>query len=158
MDCKQLTLVGIVTGSESDKAIVDRITPVLDSFGIGWEWNVLSAHRTPNKVAQYASGAEQRGLRILIGVAGLAAALPGVLAAHSLLPVIGVPGDGGPLQGVDALHAIVQMPPGIPVATVGIGNGKNAAYLCAHILALQDASVRERLLTYRESLGDCSAH
>lgn len=151
-------LVGIVTGSESDKAIVDRITPVLDSFGVGWEWNVLSAHRTPHKVAQYAEGAEQRGIRILVGIAGLAAALPGVLAAHSLLPVIGVPGDGGPLQGVDALHSIVQMPPGIPVATVGIGNGKNAAYLAVHILALQDTELRGRLLEYRKSLGDLENH
>lgn len=151
-------LVGIVTGSESDKAIVDRITPVLDSFGVGWEWNVLSAHRTPHKVAQYAVGAEQRGIRILVGIAGLAAALPGVLAAHSLLPVIGVPGDGGPLQGVDALHSIVQMPPGIPVATVGIGNGKNAAYLAVLILALQDTELRGRLLEYRKSLGDLENH
>lgn len=151
-------LVGIVTGSESDKAIVERITPVLDSFGVGWEWNVLSAHRTPHKVAQYAVGAEKRGIRILVGIAGLAAALPGVLAAHSLLPVIGVPGDGGPLQGVDALHSIVQMPPGIPVATVGIGNGKNAAYLAVHILALQDTELRGRLLEYRKSLGDLENH
>lgn len=119
---------------------------------------MLSAHRTPHKVAQYAKQAEQRGIRILVGVAGLAAALPGVLAAHSLLPVIGVPGDGGPLQGVDALHSIVQMPPGIPVATVGIGNGKNAAYLAVHILALQDTELRGRLLEYRKSLGDLENH
>lgn len=147
-------LVGIVTGSASDQSIVDRITAVLDTFEIGWEWNVLSAHRTPNRVAQYAKGAEDRGLKLLIGVAGLAAALPGVLAAHSLLPVIGVPGDGGPLQGVDALHSIVQMPPGVPVATVGIGNGQNAAYLCAHILALQDPELRKKLVEYRNGLGD----
>ena len=84
----------------------------------------------------------------------MAAALPGVMAAHTLLPVIGVPGDGGPLQGVDALHSIVQMPPGIPVATVGIGNGKNAGYLALSILALQDENIRKKLHDYRKSLGD----
>ena len=98
--------------------------------------------------------AEGRGLKILIGIAGLAAALPGVLAAHSLLPVIGVPGDGGPLQGADALHSIVQMPPGIPVATVGIGNGKNAAYLAIHIMSLSEPELRTKLAEYRKSLGD----
>lgn len=154
MSSEKPILVGIVTGSKSDEPIVDRITAVLDDFDIGWEWNVLSAHRTPHRVSQYATAAEARGLKLLVGVAGLAAALPGVLAAHSLLPVIGVPGDGGPLGGVDALHSIVQMPPGIPVATVGIGNGKNAGYLCAHILALQDAALRAKLSEYRKSLGD----
>lgn len=153
-DLKANTKVGIVTGSASDKAIVDKVTTVLDEFGIVWEWNVLSAHRTPNKVAKYTKEAEGRGLQILIGIAGLAAALPGVLAAHTLLPVIGVPGDGGPLAGTDALHSIVQMPPGIPVATVGIGNGKNAGYLAVHILALQDKEIRAKLAAYRKSLGD----
>lgn len=149
--------VGIVTGSASDKPIVDKVTAVLDSFGIAWEWNVLSAHRTPNKTAKYAKEAEGRGLKVLIGIAGLAAALPGILAAHTLLPVIGVPGDGGPLAGTDALHSIVQMPPGIPVATVGIGNGKNAGYLAVHILALSDPELREKLAAYRKSLGDIEA-
>ena len=90
----------------------------------------------------------------LIGVAGLAAALPGVLAGHTILPVIGLPCAGGPLNGVDALHSIVQMPPGIPVATVGIGNGKNAGYLAAHIVAIADPAVREKLIAYRKGLGD----
>lgn len=149
--------VGIVTGSASDKPIVDKVTAVLDSFGVAWEWNVLSAHRTPNKTAKYAKEAEARGLKVLIGIAGLAAALPGILAAHTLLPVIGVPGDGGPLSGTDALHSIVQMPPGIPVATVGIGNGKNAGYLAVHILAISDPELREKLAAYRKSLGDLEA-
>jgi len=105
-------------------------------------------------VAKYAREAEGRGVQILIGIAGLAAALPGVLAGHSILPVIGVPGDGGPLNGTDALHSIVQMPPGIPVATVGIGNGKNAGYLAVHILSLQDETIRAKLKAYRKSLGD----
>jgi len=153
-EIKQGAKVGIVTGSTSDKSIVDKVTTVLDEFGIVWEWNVLSAHRTPNKVAKYAHEAEGRGIQILIGIAGLAAALPGVLAGHSILPVIGVPGDGGPLNGTDALHSIVQMPPGIPVATVGIGNGKNAGYLAVHILSLQDVALRAKLKAYRKSLGD----
>jgi 5-(carboxyamino)imidazole ribonucleotide mutase len=148
------TTVGILSGSASDKPIVDKITVTLDQFDISWEYHVISAHRTPKKCAAYAQSAEARGLKILIGVAGLAAALPGVLAAHTLLPVIGVPGDGGPLKGVDALHSIVQMPPGIPVATVGIANGKNAAYLALQILALSYPSLRENLVKYRASLGD----
>lgn len=147
-------LVGIVTGSASDKAIVDKVTSVLDSFGVAWEYNVLSAHRTPNKTAKYAREAENRGVQVLVGIAGLAAALPGTLAAHTTLPVIGVPGDGGPLSGVDALHSIVQMPSGIPVATVGIGNGKNAAYLAIAILALSHPEIRQKLVEYRRSLGD----
>ncbi|MDR1759374.1 MAG: 5-(carboxyamino)imidazole ribonucleotide mutase [Fibrobacter sp.] len=146
--------VGIVTGSASDKPLVEKVTAVLDEFGVVWEWNILSAHRTPNKVAKYTQEAEARGLKVLIGIAGLAAALPGCLAAHTLLPVIGVPGDSGPLSGVDALHSIVQMPPGIPVATVGIGNGKNAGYLAVHILSLFMPELRERLRAYRRSLGD----
>lgn len=153
-EIKQNAKVGIVTGSASDKAIVDKVTSVLEEFGVVWECNVLSAHRTPNKTAKYASEAEARGIQVLIGIAGLAAALPGVLAGHTILPVIGIPGDGGPLSGVDALHSIVQMPPGIPVATVGIGNGKNAGYLALHILALSDCSIRQKLKEYRASLGD----
>lgn len=149
--------VGIVAGSLSDKETVDKITAVLDEFDIPWEFNILSAHRTPNKTARYARGAAGRGLQVLIGVAGLAAALPGVLAGHTILPVIGLPCAGGPLSGVDALHSIVQMPPGIPVATVGIGNGKNAGYLAASIIALSDASVREKLIAYRKTLGDDEA-
>ncbi len=147
-------LVGIVSGSTSDKPIIEKITTVLEEFGIAWEYNVLSAHRTPNKACKYAQEAKGRGVKILIGVAGLAAALPGVLAGHTTLPVIGVPGDGGPLKGVDALHSIVQMPPGIPVATVGIGNGKNAGYLAVSILALGDTALDSKLQEYRASLGD----
>ena len=146
--------VGIVAGSKSDQDVVDKITAVLDSFGIKWELNILSAHRTPNATAKYAKEAADRGLQVIIGVAGLAAALPGVLAAHTILPVIGLPCAGGPLNGVDALHSIVQRPGGIPVATVGIGNGKNAGYLAAHIVALSDADVKAKLVEYRKGLGD----
>jgi 5-(carboxyamino)imidazole ribonucleotide mutase len=147
-------LVGIVSGSASDKPVVDKITAVLDELGVSWEYSVLSAHRTPNKVVRYSKEAEGRGLAVLIGVAGLSAALPGCLAAHSILPVIGVPCDGGALGGIDALYSVAQMPAGIPVAAVGIGNGKNAAYLAASILSISHPDIRENLLAYRKSLGD----
>ncbi|MDR1811580.1 MAG: 5-(carboxyamino)imidazole ribonucleotide mutase [Candidatus Fibromonas sp.] len=147
-------LVGIVSGSASDKPVVDKITSVLDELGVAWEYSVLSAHRTPNKVARYSKEAEGKGLEVLIGVAGLSAALPGCLAAHSTLPVIGVPCDGGALGGADALYSVAQMPPGIPVAAVGIGNGKNAAYLAASILSISHPNIKEKLQAYRKSLGD----
>ena len=146
-------LVGILSGSASDKPVVDKITSVLDELGIKWEYNVLSAHRTPNKVARYSREAEGRGLEVLIGVAGLSAALPGCLAAQSTLPVIGVPCDGA-IGGIDALYSVAQMPPGIAVAAVGIGNGKNAAYLAASILANSHPEVKEKLKAFRKSLGD----
>ena len=129
-DLKDGAKVGIVSGSASDKAIVDKIAGVLDSFGIVWEHNVLSAHRMPNKTARYVCEAKGRGLQVLVGVAGLAAALPGVMASHTVLPVIGVPG------------------------TVGIGNGRNAGYLAAAIVALGDPAVAEKLEAYRRGLGD----
>ena len=145
--------VGIVAGSKSDQETVDKITAVLDSFGIVWEYNILSAHRTPNATAEYARAAAGRGLQVLIGVAGLAAALPGVLAGHTILPVIGLPCAGGPLNGVDALHSIVQMPPGIPVATVGINASLNGAILAMQMLALSDAAVAERFEAYKKGLA-----
>jgi phosphoribosylaminoimidazole carboxylase PurE protein len=131
-------LVGILVGSESDR---ERMRPALDELdarGIQLEFEVRSAHRTPDAVADYARTAADRGLRVLICGAGLAAALPGVVAAHSELPVIGVPlrSSMSVLDGLDALLSIVQMPPGVPVATVGVDNAKNAAVLAARILAL----------------------
>lgn len=149
--------VGVVSGSSSDKETVDKITAVLDQLGVAWEYNVLSAHRHPNKLGLYLRDAKKRGLRVLIGVAGLAAALPGVMASRTTLPVIGVPCAGGPLSGVDALCSIVQMPSGIPVATVGVGNGKNAGYLAAAIVALVDPKVDAALEAYRAGLGDVEA-
>jgi phosphoribosylaminoimidazole carboxylase PurE protein len=129
-------LVGVLVGSESDR---DRIQPALDELdarGIPYEMDVRSAHRTPDAVAEYARTARERGLRVLIAGAGLAAALPGVVAAHTDLPVIGVPfrSSLSVLDGLDALLAIVQMPPGVPVATVGVDNARNAAALAARIL------------------------
>jgi 5-(carboxyamino)imidazole ribonucleotide mutase len=129
-------LVGILVGSESDRERLQPATDELDARGIGWELEVRSAHRTPDSVAEYARTARERGLRVLICGAGLAAALPGVVAAHTDLPVIGVPLRSrlSVLDGLDALLSIVQMPPGVPVATVGVDNAKNAAVLAARVL------------------------
>ena len=129
-------LVGILVGSESDR---ERMRPALDELaerGVAHEFEVRSAHRSPDAVAQYARTARERGLRVLICGAGLAAALPGVVAAHTDLPVVGVPlrSSKSVLDGLDALLSIVQMPPGVPVATVGVDNAKNAAILAARIL------------------------
>ena len=133
-------LVGIVVGSESDRAAMEAATEELDERGIAWELNVLSAHRNPREVAEYATTAADRGIRVLITGAGLAAALPGVVAAHTELPVIGVPlrSSKSVLDGLDAMLAIAQMPPGVPVACVGVDNSKNAAVLAARILRLLD--------------------
>jgi len=130
--------VGILVGSESDRERMQAAMDELDTRGIGWEFDVRSAHRTPDAVAEYARTAASRGLKVLICGAGLAAALPGVGAAHTELPVIGVPlrSSKSVLDGLDALLSIVQMPPGVPVATVGVDNPKNAAVLAARILAL----------------------
>src|SRR4051795_19250 len=132
------TVVGILVGSESDRERMQGAFDVLDKEGIGYEFDVRSAHRTPDAVAEYARTAADRGLKVLICGAGLAAALPGVVAAHPELPVIGVPlrSSMSVLDGMDALLSIVQMPPGVPVATVGVDNAKNAAALAARILAL----------------------
>jgi len=131
-------VVGILVGSESDRERMQAAFDELDARGIAWEFDVRSAHRTPDAVAEYAKSAAGRGLRVLICGAGLAAALPGVVASHTELPVIGVPlrSSMSVLDGLDALLAIAQMPPGVPVATVGVDNAKNAALLAARILAL----------------------
>jgi phosphoribosylaminoimidazole carboxylase PurE protein len=133
-----VTVVGILVGSESDRPRMQAAMDELDLRGIGWEFDVRSAHRTPDEVTEYARGAAARGLKVLICGAGLAAHLPGVVAAQTDLPVIGVPlrSSMSVLDGVDALLSIVQMPPGVPVATVGVDNAKNAAVLAARILAL----------------------
>ena len=144
-------LVGIVMGSRSDEGLVQETQKVLEDLGIEYETNVLSAHRTPDKTADYARTARDRGIDVLIGVAGAAAHLPGVLASWTTLPVIGVPATGSPLNGLDALYAIVQMPPGVPVASVAIGSmgARNAAYLAASILALKHPAVREAYDAFR---------
>ena len=146
-------LVGIVMGSESDRPTIQRCCDVLDGYGVAYEVVVRSAHRDPEGCRQWATSAEARGLKVLIAAAGGAAHLPGVVAAWSVLPVIGVPMSGGALGGLDALLSMAQMPAGIPVATVAIGDAgaRNAAHLAMAILALQDASSREKLIKRREA-------
>jgi 5-(carboxyamino)imidazole ribonucleotide mutase len=137
MSAAETPLVGILVGSESDRERMQPAMDELDANGIAWEFEVRSAHRTPDAVADYAKTARERGLRVLIAGAGLAAALPGAVAAHTELPVIGVPlrSEKSVLDGLDALLAIAQMPPGVPVAAVGVDNAKNAAALAVRILA-----------------------
>ena len=137
--------VGIVVGSRSDIAAAERAAATLDELGVPSEIRVISAHRAPDLLARFASTAEERGIRVFIAVAGLAAHLPGVLASQTTAPVIGVPMAGGVADGLDALLAVVQMPKGVPVATVGVGNGENAALLAAEMLALADPGLRGRL-------------
>jgi phosphoribosylaminoimidazole carboxylase PurE protein len=124
----------IMVGSESDRPVVEKAMKVLDEAGVGYDFEVASAHRSPDRVAELARTAAGKGYKVVIAAAGLAAALPGVVAAHTQLPVIGLPVSAGPLKGVDALLAIAQLPPGVPVATVGIDNGQNAAWLALRIL------------------------
>ncbi|GAC1339062.1 MAG: 5-(carboxyamino)imidazole ribonucleotide mutase [Candidatus Dormibacteria bacterium] len=135
--------VGIVVGSESDLPVMERCASVLDDYGLGHETAVMSAHRAPDLVRAYAQAARGRGLQVLIGAAGAAAHLPGVLASLTTLPVIGVPLAATPLAGMDSLLSIVQMPPGIPVATVAVGDmgARNAAHLAAEIIAVSDERV-----------------
>ncbi len=146
--------VGVVIGSRSDEPHIQACLDTLKSLGIEYEMSVLSAHRTPERVMEYARTARERGIQVLIGAAGGAAALPGALASWTTLPVIGVPLATSELKGVDALYAIAQMPPGIPVACVAVGEwgARNAAYLAAEILGLQDEKVRQAYEAYREGL------
>jgi 5-(carboxyamino)imidazole ribonucleotide mutase len=144
--------VAVVYGSTSDEGIMRGACEALAEFGVEYDTLVTSAHRQPEKTADFARSASANGIRVIIAGAGLAAALPGVIAAHTTLPVIGVPIGGGPLNGVDALYAIVQMPKGIPVATVGISNARNAGLLAVQILALSDEGLAQKLMAYREKM------
>ena len=137
--------VGILTGSPNDLEIVKKAQDTLTSLGVPCELKVLSAHRTPERVQQYVARAQERGIEVLIACAGMANHLAGTVAAHTLIPVIGVPLSSGMPGGLDALLSTVQMPPGIPVATVGVDGAKNAGYLAARILALHDPAVRDAL-------------
>jgi len=147
-------LVGIIVGSDSDLPIMQAAQKALEMLGVAYEIDIVSAHRTPDKLHQYAMSAEERGLKVLIAGAGGAAHLPGMAAALSILPVIGVPISATRLQGLDALLSIVQMPAGVPVATVAIDNAANAAILAAQILATGDPQLRERLRAYKTGLRD----
>jgi 5-(carboxyamino)imidazole ribonucleotide mutase len=137
--------VGILTGSPNDLEIVKKAHETLTSLGISSELKVLSAHRTPERVQKYVAEAKSRGIQVLIACAGMANHLAGTVAAHTLIPVIGVPLSSGMPGGLDALLSTVQMPPGIPVATVGVDGAKNAAYLAARILALHDPAILKAL-------------
>ena len=143
--------VAVIMGSKSDRPLADKVTTTLQRLGIGFETVILSAHRTPEALVAYIRSAERRGIRIIIAIAGLAAHLPGVIAAHTLLPVIGVPVASGSLQGIDALLSITQMPPGVPVSSVGIDAGTNAALLAARMLQHENPSIQKALAHYRES-------
>ena len=147
-------LVGVVMGSTSDTDVMQGCIDMLQEFEIPHEVRILSAHRTPEATREYVMGASDRGIEVMIAGAGWAAHLAGFIAGHTTLPVIGVPIDSSPLSGMDALLATVQMPPGIPVATVAIGKGgaKNAGVLAAQILALKHASIAEKLSNYRREL------
>lgn len=145
-------IVSIIMGSTSDLPILEKAAKMLDEMEIPFEMNALSAHRTPAEVEEFARGAEARGIKVIIAAAGMAAHLPGVIAAMTTLPVIGLP-INSTLDGMDALLAIVQMPPGIPVATVGINAGQNAAILAIQILALGDENLAKKFAAFKQSLA-----
>ena len=148
--------VGIVMGSDSDLGVMEETAAILRNFGIAFEITVASAHRTPERAAEWARNAPARGIRVIIAGAGHAAHLAGAMAAQSTLPVIGVPIDSSCLQGLDALLSTVQMPPGIPVATMAVGKpgAKNAGLLAVQILALSDAELAARLVAHRQEMAD----
>lgn len=148
-------LVGIVMGSDSDIPVMEEAFAALREYGVPFEARVLSAHRTPHEAAAWAAGAAARGIRVIICGAGWAAHLAGAVAARTTLPVIGVPIDSSPLSGLDALYATVQMPPGVPVATMAVGKGgaRNAGLFAVQVLALSDAPLAERLLAAKHGMA-----
>lgn len=146
-------IVSIIMGSTSDLPVMEKAASLLNEMQVPFEINALSAHRTPAAVENFAVSAEGRGIRVIIAAAGMAAALPGVIAANTTLPVIGVP-IRSTLDGIDALLSIVQMPPGIPVATVGINGAQNAAILAVQMLALSDKALADRFHAYKQALGE----
>ncbi len=147
-----MSKVRIIIGSKSDLEICQPIRKVLDDFGVMYDFHVSSAHRSPEKTVKLAQDAEAEGYAVIIACAGMAAHLPGVIASHTSLPVIGVPIQSGALGGKDALYSIVQMPPGVPVATVAINGVKNAALLAIQILATADETLRDKFKEYKQSL------
>lgn len=146
-------IVGIIMGSDSDLTTMEDAAKVCKEFGIPYEMMIMSAHRTPNLVASYSKSAHVRGLRVIIAGAGAAAHLAGVVAAHSPLPIIGVPIKTKALEGLDSLLSIVQMPAGVPVATVAIGNGKNAGLLAVQILAVSDRKLLKKVVEFKKKIA-----
>jgi len=145
-------VVGIIMGSDSDLPVMEAAFQVLKEFNIPYEVKILSAHRTPDQHSEYSKSAMDRGLKVIIAAAGGAAHLPGVTAAQTILPVIGVPIKSKSLEGMDSLLSIVQMPPGIPVATVSIDGAKNAALLAVQILAISTESIKKKLTDYKKKM------
>jgi 5-(carboxyamino)imidazole ribonucleotide mutase len=145
-------LIGILMGSESDMPVMEKAAEVLKEMSVPYEMEISSAHRLPEKTAKYAKGARRRGIEVLIAGAGMAAHLAGALASHTTLPVIGVPIKSGALNGADALYSTVQMPPGVPVATVGIDGAKNAAYLACEILSIKYPEMAKKLEDFRSRM------
>ena len=156
MNNKKKPVVGIIMGSKSDWTIMKNCCETLKSFQINYDVRVISAHRTPDRLREYISDAEKNGVKIFIGGAGMAAALPGVIAAHTHLPVLGVPIESKSLKGMDSLLSIVQMPPGIPVGTLAIGKAgaKNAGVLAASILALGNKDIETKLKEFRKKQSE----
>ena len=146
--------VGIVMGSDSDLSVMSKAAEILDEFGISYEMHIISAHREPELFFDWARGAEERGIKVIVAGAGMAAHLPGMCAALFPMPVIGIPMHTTSLGGRDSLYSIVQMPSGIPVATVAIGGGKNAGILAAKILAVSDPVLLEKLKKYSRNMAD----
>ncbi|MGI8790339.1 MAG: 5-(carboxyamino)imidazole ribonucleotide mutase [Actinomycetota bacterium] len=147
-------IVGIIMGSDSDREVMEKAGEVFDRFDVPFEIEVMSAHRNPGRVTAYATGASERGLKVIIAGAGMAAHLPGVVAAHSILPVIGVPLYQKALGGQDALYSCVQMPPGVPVATVAIDGAKNAGVLACQILAVTDDVLAAKLAELKNQMTE----
>ncbi len=147
-------LVGIIMGSDSDLPVMSAAAQMCEEFGVEYEVSIVSAHRTPERLVEYSTNAEQRGLRVIIAGAGGAAHLPGMVAALTALPVIGVPVRGSNLEGMDSLLSIVQMPGGVPVATVAINGAKNAGILATQILGVNDSSLREKITAYKKRMKE----
>jgi len=148
------TVIGIIMGSDSDLPIMEKAFAVLKEFDIPFEVKILSAHRTPEEHSNYSKTVEERGIKVIIAAAGGAAHLPGVTAANTLLPVIGIPIKGKSFEGMDSLLSIVQMPGGIPVATVAVDGAKNAALLAVEILAVADNAIKNKLINYRAKIAE----
>ncbi len=149
-------IVGIIMGSDSDIAVMEKAFAVLKEFEVPFEVKIISAHRTPDVHAEYSKTAAKRGIKVIIAAAGMAAHLPGVTAGHTHIPVIGVPISGKNLDGMDALMAIVQMPPGIPVATVAVDGAKNAGLLAVQILAVSDEKLSARYIQFKQEMAKAS--
>ncbi len=147
-------LVGIIMGSDSDLPTMQPAAEICEEFGVPYEIRVISAHRTPMDMAEYGMTAHKRGIKVIIAGAGGAAHLPGMTASFTPLPVIGVPVKSSTLSGVDSLHSVVQMPPGVPVATVAISGGKNAGLLAMQILGVADNAIMEKMISYKETMAE----